>query len=167
MLHRSVPYRPLFLAAGFLFVVFGLYHAVSIAFSLAGAGTNASGILLGILGLYGGEFPYGGAFIYLGLGVFGLGIGSMRARLAYWSLQVAVWLIGLGLWYEQGGEINVKLVPILATPQSFWPQMVITLLCSLLLFALYIPLTRLFERLFAAGDERSHEKMKELLPFSK
>ena len=99
MLHRSVPYRPLFLAAGFLFVVFGLYHALSIAFSLAGAGTHVPGILIGILGLYGGEFPYGGSFIYLGLGVFGLGIGSIERSLPIWSLQVAVWLIGLGLWY--------------------------------------------------------------------
>jgi hypothetical protein len=165
MLHRSVPYRPLFLVAGLLFVVFGLYHALSIAFSLAGA--NVSGILIGILGLYGGEFPYGGSFIYIGLGVFWLGLGSMRAKLAYWSLQVAVWLVGLSLWYEQGGAIAVRLVPVLATPRSFWPQMMITLICSLLLFALYIPLTRLFTRLLQAENEPSHEKMKELLPSNK
>jgi hypothetical protein len=163
MLHKSVSYKALFRVAGLLFIAFGLYHALSVAFSLAGAGENVSGILIAILGLYGGEFPYGGAFIYIGLGLFLLGLGSVRAKLAYWSLQVAVWLIGISLWYEQTGVTDVRLVPVFATPLSFWPQMVITLICSLLLFALYIPLTRLLARLLEAGNEHNHENMKELV----
>ena len=163
MLHKSVPYNALFRVAGLMFIAFGLYHALSVAFSLAGAGEIVPGILIAILGLYGGEFPYGGAFIYSGLGLFLLGLGSMRAKIAYWSLQIAVWLVGISLWYEQNGATDVRLVPVFATPLSFWPQMVITLFCSLLLFALYIPLTRLLARLFQVRDEHSHEEIKELV----
>lgn len=68
-------------------------------------------------------------------------------------MQVAVWLIGINLWYQQNGQTGVQLVPVLATPVTFWPQMVITLICSLLLFALYIPLTHLLKKLFDARDE--------------
>lgn len=161
MLHKSLSYKVLFRVAGVLFLALGLYRAVNIAFSPAESGNNLSRILLDILGPYGGEFPYGAAFVYVGLGILFLGLGSMRVRIAYWSLQIAVWLIGISFWYEQQSRTAVQLVPPLATPTTFWPQMAITLICSLLLFALYIPLTHLLRKLYAVWDK--NEKFKELI----
>ena len=158
MLNKSISYKALLRIVGILFIAFGLYCALSIIFSPLEADSNLSRTLLDILWfrgpyVYGGNFSYGGMLIYVGLGLFFLGLSSMRVTIAYWSMQVAVWLIGINLWYQQNGQTDVQLVPVLATPVTFWPQMVITLICSLLLFALYIPLTRLLKKLFDARDE--------------
>lgn len=151
MLHKSVSYNVLLRILGLLTIVYGLYNAWFPASVFLGGGDNLSGTLIEILGPLGGVFPRGGVLIYIALGLFFLGISSMRVPLAYWSLQLAVWLIGINLWYSQNGETNVQLVPPFATPLTFWPQMAITLGCSLLLFALYIPLTRLLSWLFETG----------------
>lgn len=155
MFHKSLSYITLFRIAGILFLVFGLYHAYITASLLLGGGENIPGTLIGILGLFGGEFPYGAPLIYIALGLFCLGLSSTKAKIAYWSLQLALWLTGINLWYQQQGEIDVRLLPPFATPPTFWPQIVITLLCSLLLLALYIPLTRLLKKLYGASEESS------------
>jgi hypothetical protein len=154
MLHKSLSYLILFRIAGILFIVLGLYHAYTVASMTLGAGENIPGTLIDILGPFGGEFPYGAPLIYIAVGLFFLGLSSTRVKIAYWSLQLAVWLTGINLWYQQNGETDVQLLPPFATPLSFWPQMVITLLCSLLLLALYIPITRLLRRLYEVRDEQ-------------
>lgn len=153
MFHKSLSYIALFRIAGMLFLIFGLYHAYTVASVLLTGGENIPGTLIGVLGPFGGEFPYGAPLIYIAIGLLCLGLSSTRAKIAYWSLQLAVWLTGINLWYQQQGRIEVRLLPPLATPTTFWPQMVITLLCSLLLLALYIPVTRLLKRLYEAEKE--------------
>lgn len=153
MFHKSLSYIALFRIAGMLFLVFGLYHAYTVASVLLTGGENIPGTLIGVLGPFGGEFPYGAPLIYIAIGLLCLGLSSTRAKIAYWSLQLAVWLTGINLWYQQQGRIEVRLLPPLATPTTFWPCMVITLLCSLLLLALYIPVTRLLKRLYEAEKE--------------
>ena len=69
MLHKSLSYKVLFRMAGILFLALGLFRAGNIAFSPAEAGNSLSAILLDMLGPYGGEFPYGAAFVYVGLGI--------------------------------------------------------------------------------------------------
>jgi hypothetical protein len=78
----------------------------------------------------------------------------LRVRLVYWSLQFAVWLTGINIWFQQNNETDVRLIPPFATPYSFWPQMVITLLCSLLLLVLYVPLIHLLRRIFEVPDKK-------------
>ena len=155
MFHKSLSYIILFRIAGILFLLFGLYHAYTVASVTLGAGENISGTVLAILGPFGGEFPYGAPLIYIALGLFGLGLSSGKAKIAYWSLQLALWLTGINLWYQQQGRIEVRLLPPLATPATFWPCMVITLLCSLLLLALSIPVIHLLKRLYEEGKKSS------------
>jgi hypothetical protein len=154
MLNRSLSYKTLLRIGGFVLIVCGFFFAWRTAYEFIGAGDNVTGAVIDILGPFGGSFPSGGALIYVGLGLFFLGVSSMRVRLAYWSLQLAVWLIGINLWYQQNGETNLQLLPLLVTPLSFWPQMTITLICSLVLLVLYIPLVRLFRKLFETKDEK-------------
>lgn len=153
MLHKSLPYITLFRVAGILFLLFGLYHAYTVASLLLGSGENIPGTIIAVLGPFGGEFPYGAPLIYIAIGLLCLGLSSARATIAYWSLQLALWLTGLNLWYQQQREIAVRLLPPLATPTTFWPQMALTLLCSLLLLALFIPITRLLKRLYEGEKE--------------
>jgi hypothetical protein len=163
MFHKSVPLIVLFRVAGILFLVFGLYHAYTVASVTLGTGENIPGTLIAILGPFGGDFPYGAPLIYIAIGLLCLGLSTTRAKIAYWSLQLALWLTGLNLWYQQQSGIDVRLIPPFATPTTFWPQMVITLLCSLLLLVLYIPIIRLFNKLYETIDEQtktetSHEQ---------
>ncbi len=155
MLHKSLPYITLFRIAGILFLIFGLYHVYTVASLLLGSGENIPGTIIAVLGPFGGEFPYGAPLIYIAIGLLCLGLSSARANIAYWSLQFAVWLTGLNLWYQQQSGIAVRLLPPLATPTTFWPQMALTLLCSLLLLALYIPITRLLKKLYEAEKEQA------------
>jgi hypothetical protein len=150
MLHKSLPYIMLFRIAGILFLIFGFYHVYTVASLLLGSGENVPGTIIAVLGPFGGEFPYGAPLIYIAIGLLCLGLSSARATIAYWSLQLAVWLTGLNLWYQQQSGIAVRLLPPLATPTTFWPRMVLTLLCSLLLLALYIPIMRLLKKLYEA-----------------
>ena len=155
MLHKSLPYITLFRIAGILFLIFGLYHVYTVASLLLGSGENIPGTIIAVLGPFGGEFPYGAPLIYIAIGLLCLGLSSARAKIAYWSLQLAVWLTGLNLWYQQQSGIAVRLLPPFATPTTFWPRMALTLLCSLLLLALYIPITRLLKKLYEAEKEQA------------
>lgn len=154
MLNRSLSYKTLFRIIGFVLIACGFFFALRTAIQFIGAGDNVTGAIIDILGPFGGSFPSGGALIYVALGLFFLGFSSMRAKMTYWSLQLAVWLIGINLWYQQNGETDLQLVPLLVTPLSFWPQMTITLICSLVLLVLYIPFTRLLRKLFETRDEK-------------
>src|SRR3982074_2796630 len=98
MLNKSISYKALLRIIGILFIAFGLYCALSIIFSPLEADSNLSRTLLDIL-WFRGPYVYGGMLIYIGLGLFFLGLSSMRVTIAYWSMQVAVWLIGINLWY--------------------------------------------------------------------
>ncbi|HEY5005154.1 MAG TPA: hypothetical protein VII61_18475, partial [Ktedonobacteraceae bacterium] len=138
---------------GLLLILYGLYAALRIAILFMQAGDNVSATLLEIVGPVGGSFSPGGLLTCLALGLFALGLSSMHVRIAYWSLQLAIWFIGINMWYQQNSVTDVQLVPILATPTTFWPQMIVTLIGSLVLLVLYIPLIRLFLWLFEARNE--------------
>ncbi len=159
MLNKSISYKVLLRIVGIVLIAFSLFWALSVAFPMFGAGDNLSGTLLWILWTrspYGVSFPIGGVLTYVGLGLLFITLSSMRVKFAYWSLQLGVWLIGINVWFQQNNELDARLIPPLVTPFSFWPQMVVTLFCSLLLFALYVPLTRLLRRLFEATDAKTH-----------
>ncbi len=157
MFNRSVSYKVLLRIIGILFLAFSLFWALNVALPFLGAGDNFSGTLHWILWTrspFGISFPIGGFLIYVGLGLLFIGLSSMRVRFVYWLLQLVVWLTGINVWFQQNNETDVRLMPPFATPYSFWPQMVITLICSLLLFLLYIPLTHFLTRLFEVPEKK-------------
>ena len=153
MLNKSLSYKILLRMIGLLLIVYGLYTALRIAILFMQSGDNVSTTLLEIIGPVGGSFSPGGVLTCIALGLFFLGLSSMHVRIAYWSLQVAIWLIGINMWYQQDSVTDVQLVPPLATPTTFWPQMVITLICSLVLLVLYIPFIHFFRWFFKASNE--------------
>ncbi len=159
MFNRSISYKVLLRIVGILLITFSLFWTLSVAFPFLGAGDNFSGTLLWLLWTrspYGISFPIGGVLIYAGLGLLFIGLSSMRVKLVYWLLQLVVWLTGINIWFQQNNETDVRLIPPFATPYSFWPQMAITLICSLLLFVLYIPVTHLLTKLFEAPEKKMH-----------
>lgn len=159
MFNKFISYKALLRIVGILLIAFSIFWSLSVAFPFLGAGDNLSGTLLWILWTrspFGISFPIGGCLIYAGLGLIFICMSFLRVKLVYWSLQFAVWLIGINVWFQQNNETDVQLIPPFATPYSFWPQMVITLLCSLLLLALYIPLTHLLSRIFEVPDKKIH-----------
>lgn len=72
-------------------------------------------------------------------GILLLGLASGRTYIAYGSLQLAVWIVGLSLWYGTAGLFD----PFPESP--VW--LITTIACSLVLLILYKPLTYLLRKL--------------------
>lgn len=92
-----------------------------------------------------------GTFIYVTAGFLLLGFSSFSAKIAYWSLQGAIWLIGISFWYQQNHFFSTWLLPGLLVPVV--PNGLIGMLaCSASCFILYIPLQWLLQRVFHADE---------------
>jgi hypothetical protein len=93
-----------------------------------------------------------GALEYFAGGLLLFGLSSLQVDVAYWTLQLTLWLLGIALWYQQafllGSGIYDNLVPFDLKLTSLWPWIVLSLICSLTLFILYVPVVRLLKWLF-------------------
>ena len=76
---------------------------------------------------------------FLAAAVLLLSFSFERVRVAYWSMQVSLWLVGLSIWYFVSNAFDQ------------WPQnpmwLLITILCSIVLLALYKPITFLLKKI--------------------
>lgn len=148
MLNRSITYRGLLRVAGVLLLLWALYAAFRIAIEPIGE-TFADGssdvrlqIQISFTDTLFSIVYFGGVLFFVAAGILFFGLSSRRSSIAYWSIQGAVWLTGISLWYRTNGIFN----PF--PTHSFW--IMVTLLCSLALLILYKPLVYLLRMLLMA-----------------
>jgi hypothetical protein len=143
MLNKVIRFSTLLRIVGVLCLLWAVFLAARIAFiptnDIGDPSAQASYLIVTIPVFALGLIIERGILWYAAAGVLLLGFGSQRARLAYWSIQVALWLVGITLWYQ----LNHAFAP---PPQS--PLVIIiTLLCSLALLALYKPIISLLTKI--------------------
>lgn len=160
MLRWSLSYKMLVRLAGIVLLLYGLYWVVLALFTQVdqGGAVQYHGPLLfwdatpirdyiffgyplpdnpALGGWFAGRVMPG-PLLYASLGLCLLTLSTLRPRLAYWSLQVVLWLGSMSCWgslalmFDQHGSGQV--IPDSITP-FFW----ITLACSLVLLGLYQP----------------------------
>ncbi len=83
---------------------------------------------------------------YISIGVLLIGLSTMRAGIAYGSLQITLWITAIALWYHHaflaGAGVYNNLWPFYTTPISVLPWLGATLLCSFILTGLHGPIYR-------------------------
>lgn len=134
MLSRSITFRLSLRIAAILLLIWALYLIFQISLQPAYAGDSYVGPLIqsSFLEAIWSIF-FEGAFLLAAAAVLLLGFSSKHPGVTYWSIQVAVWFVGISLWYK----FNQTFDPL---PQSpLW--LIVTAICSLALFALYKPIT--------------------------
>jgi len=140
MLGKSITYRLLLRVAGALLLLWALYLVFQIATQQAYVGDSYVGLqiqynfeetMLFILGA--------GVLLLAAAAVLFLGFSLRRPRVAYWSIQVALWFTGISLWYK----FNQAFVPLPQNP--LW--LIVTVICSVILLALYKPVMRLVRKM--------------------
>jgi len=139
MLGRSI-YRLLLRITGILLLLWALYVAFQIATQQSYAGDSYVGPLIqsrfqDAIWLFFIE----GAFFLAAAAVLSLGFSFRHPHVAYWSIQVALWFAGISLWYK----FNQSFDPLPQDP--LW--LIVTVICSVLLLALYKPLLYLIRKL--------------------
>lgn len=140
MLGRSITYQVLLRVAGVLLLLWALYLVVQISIQPNYAGDSYVGPLIQYqfqIALW--LFFIEGAFFLAAAAVLLLGFSLRRPRVAYWSIQVAVWFVGISLWYK----FNQAFDPLPQYP--LW--LIVTVICSLILLALYKPVMSLIRKL--------------------
>src|SRR5579885_896152 len=80
-----------------------------------------------------------GILYFIAAGLLLFSVWLKRVRWVYWSLQVATLCVGLTLWYQ--GSYHLDPFPV-----DSWATLGVTALCSLVLLALYRPMTQLLGR---------------------
>lgn len=139
MLHRSMPYMTLFRLGGFIIIAMALFQAFNVAnrpFIAAGAAQAHPLIMVNVVEAV-IEMIYAGVFLMLAAAIFFLGVGSRRVNLAYWCLQLAVWLGGISIWYQQSTDLRASPLADISRPATPWPWLVLTVVCSLALLGGY------------------------------
>src|SRR5579863_8728807 len=82
---------------------------------------------------------FSGVLSFVAAGPLLLGLSSHHVLFAYMSIQGALWLAGISVWYRSNGTFNPY--PL----DAFW--IIVTLICSLTLLALYKPLVFFLRKL--------------------
>jgi hypothetical protein len=151
MLNRSITYRSLLRIAGALFLLWAFYQTFRIATIQVYENSNtfwryqievsATDTLFNI--------AWYGVLFFVAAGLLLLGLSSRHMHIAYWSVQVTVWLVGVSLWYRSNHEFNP--FPL----DSFW--LIVTVICSLGLLALYKPMLRLLR--WAEGTQGNNRPL--------
>jgi len=140
MLGRAITYRLLLRVAGILLLLWALYIAFQIATQRSYVGDTYVGQQI----QYSFQLTMffildAGVLFLVAATVLLLGFSLRRPRVVYWSIQLAVWLAGISLWYKFNYTFNP------------WPQnplwLIVTVICSALLFALYKPILYLIRKL--------------------
>jgi hypothetical protein len=85
-----------------------------------------------------------GPLLYVSIGLCLLTLSTLHPRLAYWSLQMALWLASMSFWSSLAMAFNQNGMEI---PGSFTPFFWITLVCSLILLAAYKPVLAVLKKL--------------------
>jgi hypothetical protein len=166
MLNRSVFYKSLLRIVGILFLLYGIYLIVRIltAQNTPPGVLEPSGPLIfadpGIVCLYVlyGGFRIGNALpslhlldsflsplFYVGIGIFLLGLVSMKVKVTYWCLQLTLWFICLSFWFPVWFLLGYNSVA--PSVDGFTPFFLVTLVLSLSLFALYKPVIHLLRKI--------------------
>lgn len=150
MLDRSITYRLLLRIAGILFLLWALYSAFRIAaapvqeiFADGGSDVRLQIEISLTDTLF--DIVYWGVLFFVAAGILLLGGSSRRLRIAYGSIQLAVWLVGISLWYRSNNTFD----PYPLNP--FW--IIVTAICSMVLLALYKPTLHLLRKVvMSPGD---------------
>jgi hypothetical protein len=156
MLHRPMPYMLLLRAAGILLILLALFQIYSVAsrpFALTGLAQTRPLILVDPAEAV-VEMLYAEVFQMLGVAILFLSIVSLRVKLAYWSLQLAVWLGGISLWYQQSTNWRATPIAGLSWPASPWPWLMLTLLCSLAILVFHQLVEHALLALMKAGERQ-------------
>lgn len=153
MLNRSLTWRSLLRIAGLLLLLWALYSAIRIATEPIGE-TFADGrtdvrlqIQISFTDTLFSIVSFGGVLFFVAAGLLLLGLSSRRVSIAYVSIQGALWLAGISVWYQSNGTFN----PF--PTDSFW--IIVTLIGSLALLALYKPLVYLLSKLMLQTSRRN------------
>jgi hypothetical protein len=172
MFNRSVSYKSLLRIAGILFLFYGGYliaRALTAQIVVSGDMEYSGPIIFVFPGevwtyiFYGGwldgnailpslhlfdsfllPFFQPGPLLYVGIGIFLLGLASMGVKVAYWCFQVTLWFICLSFWFPVWFLLGYHSV----APDVFTPFFLVTLVLSLALLVLYKPVTHLLRKLF-------------------
>lgn len=146
MLGRSIAYRLLLRVAGILLLLWALYVAFQIATQQSYVGDSYVGLLI--------QYRFGDAMLFIleagvlllaAAAILLLGFSFRHPPVVYWGIQLAVWLAGISLWYS----FNYIFDPLPQDP--LW--LVVTVVCSLVLFALYKPVLSLIRKLVLPARE--------------
>lgn len=162
MLRRTLTYQTILRVSGCIFVALGVYWTIQVIFVYDHSVSSGSLLLLDLLwarlaliGDWNSFFHFGGILTYYGVGILFLGFSTGKVAISYICLQIAVWCIGINTWYQSAGAVGPHLFGVIITPDNFF-WAIMTLLCSLLLLILYVPITRLLHKIFTPPG--SHEK---------
>lgn len=148
MLRRFLRYRSMWCGLGVVCLVLGILGAINIVLARSALPSVSASLLLSDLLWWRGYISglgLGGVLTYIGIGIFLLGLSSGRGRAAYWCLQAATWCVGLNTWYQHAGSWGPSSLGFIMPTNLL--GFVITLACSLVLLAAYVPITRLFSQL--------------------
>ena len=145
MLNRTLTLRFLLRIAGLLLLLWALYVAIRVATEPIGE-TFANGttdvrlqIQISLTDTLFSMVYFGGVLFLVAAGLLLLGLSSRRVSIAYMSIQGALWLAGISVWYRSNGTFNPY--PL----DAFWIS--VTLICSLALLALSKPLVFFLRKL--------------------
>ena len=144
MLGKSITFKTLLRVVGVLCLLWVLYNIFRIALMPVTTGNydapQKSFYLIQTdwpIALF--LMTYAGLHWFLAAAVLLLSFSFERVRVAYWSIQVSLWIVGLSIWYL----VNNTFDP--------WPEnptwLLLTILCSIVLLALYIPLISLLTKI--------------------
>ncbi len=80
-----------------------------------------------------------GILLHVAAGLLLVSLGANQVKWEYWSLQIALWLVGLTLWFKASSHLD-------PFPVDTWTWLLVTAGVSLLLLVLYRPLLRVLAR---------------------
>jgi hypothetical protein len=171
MLQRTITYSTLLRIVGACFLLFGLYV---VAIILTAITTNPDdpiqlydflffgGPFLGNLVLPGSYqsvnlfgFAGPGPLLWVGLGTLCISLTTRRVPVAYLGLQIALWLISASFWDRILWLQRSHYYGLDNGVGTIGPFFLETLALSLVLLALYQPVTRGLRWLMVPSDERT------------
>ncbi|GCE28411.1 hypothetical protein KDA_38950 [Dictyobacter alpinus] len=154
MLRRTLTYRTILRVLGIAFVILGMYWTVQAIFFFSNSAGSLSLLLfdivayrIALIGDWYSFFHFGGVLTYYGVGILFLGISTEKVGISYISLHLSIWLIGINTWYQSAGPFGSNLFGVITAPDNFF-WAIMTVLCSLLLLILYVPTTRLLNKIY-------------------
>jgi hypothetical protein len=144
---KAIFFRNLLLTASSALFLYALYQVYLIATEPAcvvnGEHAGCSLLILFRPWLVIMETIQQGILFPFAAGAILFGLWSRQAGSIYWSLQLAVWFVGMTLWFQAGYHFD-------PWPVDTWAWLIVTVLCSLALVLAHRPLTHFLSRLLGA-----------------
>src|SRR5216684_1848829 len=138
-MNKPIKYYHLVQLLGIFILLFALYHVFRIATASVHTSDKVFYLIEFSFEMFLVETIRQGVLLYVALGGLFLGLSSRRLHIVYWSVQVAIWLTGITLWYQHNIAFGLL-------PQQPWPWLYLTIACSIILLALYKPIMLIFQR---------------------